>query len=207
MIQSIAVFADHDDVIEDNYIKPYAEGYYKKILPVRIQMKVMGGRSPEILFFSNWKIIFDNKDVEITPELFANNDDFISQDDWKNLLKPASKIDINNFAYKKLPEAPPQAGQITNYLLYSSYKSLKVDVFGFSTTSYIRNDSGVMVFIRGNGVPKLDDGWVVLGRTYAEVWSDPDKLRLYNSIYPPDKDGKPKPFELFAGAEKEMLGQ
>lgn len=63
-----------------------------------------------------------------------------------------------------------------------------------------------MIFVRGQGEPPLEGGWVILGHTYKEVWSNPQKLALYNSLYPPEADGTPRPFGTFAGAEKEMMG-
>ena len=46
----------------------------------------------------------------------------------------------------------------------------------------------------------------MLGRTYAEVWSDPEKLTLYNAIFPPDEHGKTRAFGFFSGLENEMAG-
>ncbi len=55
-LPKIMISSDHLEINEDNYLKPYTEGYYKTELPVLIRMKVIGGQPPELLFFSKWKI-------------------------------------------------------------------------------------------------------------------------------------------------------
>ena len=207
LIQRILITQSSERVIEDNYLKPFSEGYYKIVLPINFTMKVMGGSAPELIFFGKWSIIVRDKNIEITPEMYASYTQFVTESDWNNLLRSNSSIDVTNLPYKKIPLGPIKPGMASNYLLYSEDKSLQFSAFGWDTTQYVTSDKGVMVFIRGVGVPEIPYGWAVLGRTYSEVWRDPAKLQIYNSIYPPDASGRPKPFGVFAGADSEMIGQ
>lgn len=50
----------------------------------------------------------------------------------------------------------------------------------------------------------LKDGWIALGDGFPNVWADPDKRAVYNSVYPPDEDGNPRPFAA-AGARWDEL--
>lgn len=102
LIQRYVQFQDHVEIIEDNYIKAGDVGYYKKLLPIRIEMIVEGGEAPDFMLLSRWNFVFENKTIPIMPELYAPYETFISEPEWEDLLKPKSKIDINNLHFKKL---------------------------------------------------------------------------------------------------------
>jgi hypothetical protein len=61
--------------------------------------------------------------------------------------------------------------------------------WSLDTTNYHRNNAGAIVMLKGNGVPPLEDGWVLLGQSYNEIVADRAKTALYNSIVKPQSDG------------------
>lgn len=141
---------------------------------------------------------------EVTPALYSAYKEAISTAEWDDLLKPQSKINIESFHYKRIPAAPAPNTTHKFYLIYSPDRSSTIDDPYIAQIPPVKGDAGIMTFIATRGSPP--EGWYILGRTYEEVWSDPEKLALYNSLVPPDQDGKPKAFGFFAGRENEMAG-
>lgn len=198
---------DHAEIIEDNYIKANSEGFYKKLLPIKFEMTILGGAPPEFIFFGQWQLLFGDKRVAVAPYFYTNYDSTISMREWEDILKPTSKVNLDSLQYRTIPAKRPATGNnYANYLIYNPDRSATIDIYGFSQVPSVKGANGVMTFLRGIGEPPLENGWILLGRTYTEVWTDPKKLTLYNSIYPPGLDGKPRPFGVFAGVEQEMMG-
>jgi hypothetical protein len=190
--------------MEDNYIKPNNDAYFKKILPIRFNMQVISGDMPEFVLRGRWQIVWGSTNIRMTPPLFSVFPSAISPQQWDDLGKSQSKINIDSLQYKPMPPRPPAQRPDFNYLIFSRDRTAVVENPYFAQTPPVKGKDGVMIFIRGRG--PLPDGWQVLGHTYAEVWADPAKLALYNSLFPPGKDGKPQPFGFFSGIEKEMVG-
>lgn len=75
---------------------------------------------------------------------------------------------------------------------------------GFDHTNIVAGPGGSMVWLRGEGGVSLLDGMTDMGGSYSEVWADPEKRAVYDSVYPPDASGNPRPFGVFMGCEQEM---
>jgi len=100
------------------------------------------------------------------------------------------------------------AGETRNYLVYAGpgadIQSYISGLEGFDHTNTVAGPGGSMCWLRGDGTPPVADGISVLGTSYAGVWSDTAPRAIYNSVFPPDEDGNPRPFGAFLGCEKEM---
>ena len=194
------------EVIEDNYIKPGSEAYFKERLPIIFDMTLEGGDMPDFVLRGNWSLTISGRTFQVSPRLYSVYPRPISERDWESLNKSGATIKIDDLYYKQIPPPPPPKAPLKYYLIYSADRTRIFDNPYFAQTPAQRGPDGVMVFICGPGEPPLGDGWSVLGNTYHEVWSDPVKLKLYNSLYPPDKDGLPRALGFFMGAENEMAG-
>lgn len=71
---------------------------------------------------------------------------------------------------------------------------------------------GSMVWVSGPEEPPATEGMTVLGTSYAEVFGDPDRRALYDSVFPPghydaeggfvETPGEERRFGMFAGREE-----
>lgn len=75
---------------------------------------------------------------------------------------------------------------------------------GFDHTNIVAGAGGSMVWLRGEEMPQLGAGMTDLGSSYSEIWADSEKRAIYDSVYPPDAGGNPRPFSVFMGCEQEM---
>jgi hypothetical protein len=75
---------------------------------------------------------------------------------------------------------------------------------GFAHTNIAAGAGGSMVWLSGPNVPPLPDGMRVLGSRYDQVLGYPTLLTVYDGVCPPDALGRPRPFAVFEGMEKEM---
>lgn len=75
---------------------------------------------------------------------------------------------------------------------------------GFDHTNIVNGPGGCMVWLRGEGEPVLMEGMTVLGASYTDAWTDPERRGIYDSVFPPDVWGNPRPFGVFMGCEEEM---
>jgi hypothetical protein len=75
---------------------------------------------------------------------------------------------------------------------------------GFDHTNIVSGPGGGMVWLRGDGEPALAEGMADLGASYPEVWTDPERRGIYDTVLPPDLWGNPRPFAVFMGCEEEM---
>jgi hypothetical protein len=66
-IQKELGYEDHAEIMEDNFIKPSSEGYYKRLLPVFIEMIVHGGGAPDFQIAGEWELAFDNFTLPSRP--------------------------------------------------------------------------------------------------------------------------------------------
>ena len=106
----------------------------------------------------------------------------ISLQEWEALLKPNSTIDPENIIFKPGPINVPRTKEIMYHLLYNPDPSASLQINHLSHPPPARNRHGVLIFFVGNGIPPIKEGWILLGHTYEEIWSDPKKLVLYNSV-------------------------
>lgn len=200
---------DQAEVTEDNYIRAGDAASFKVLLPIKIGINSehSKGAPPEIITFGKWLVVIGDKTIPVEVRNYGIYEHLLSRADWDGLLKPGSAIDLDALQYKRQPAKPILTGPYGNYLIYNQDPSAVFDVFGWDAVPTQRNPQGAMTFIRGRGEPPLDSGWIVLGRTYQQVWTDSKKLALYNSIFAPDANGRPRPFGVFMGAEAEMMGR
>lgn len=192
---------DHAELLEDSYIKAKSEAYFKKRLPIKFDMTISGGDTPELVLRGKWSLKIDNRNILMEAPFYTVYPKGISKNEWNDLQKSQSKINIEDLHYKEIPERPPADAPIINYLLYNRDRSADIENPYFAKTNPASGDNGVMIFIRGSAALPENKGWVLLGHTYHEVWSNPEKLALYNSLHPPDENGLPRAIGFFAGIE------
>jgi len=89
-----------------------------------------------------------------------------------------------------------------NFILFNRDRSAIINLYGYCNTNYVRNNKGTMVIVRGAPDPNLTGGWSILGQDYKEIWTNSEKLKIYNRVFPPDStSGEPLPFGAFAGID------
>ncbi len=169
------------------------------LLPIKFDMHLKYPLPPEIVFWGQWEITTEDSTISSDASYYGNYDKFIDLDTWKSLLTQRPTIDIGEVQLKAAPQYHEFRGEYCEYILYNADRSAEIEIYGFSRTQYVRNDNGTMTLLVGPSKPPLTGGWEIMGHTYPEIWADPEKLRIYNSIYPPGKNGKPKAFGAFSG--------
>jgi hypothetical protein len=203
-IRRLTANEDHAELLEDNYMKGGDVAYFKKLFPVKFDMTILAGQPPEFILRGSWDLLLQDAKIAVAPALYSTYADAMSLKSWNDLLKPPSTVNVESFYYKAIPPAPPQNSTHQFYLVYNPDRSAVIEDPYVAQTPPVKTANGVMLFIGTQTVPPA--GWQVLGRTYQDVWSDPEKLSLYNSLFPPDDKGLPRPFGFFAGRENEMAG-
>jgi len=176
----------------------------KVLLPIKFDEKIKHPPPPEIVFWGLWEISAEDRNFKVEADYYGNYDKVLSFNMWESLLSSKSIIDPALVRLKAAAKLFEFKGKYFNYLLYNQDRSAEIDIYGFDKSHIVRNDNGTMVFLVGPAKPPLRDGWKILGNTYPEVWSDSKKLKIYNSVYPPDENGKPRSFGAFSGREEEM---
>ena len=210
LIQRYTEFYDQNELPEEvTYLRPMNEAYFKKLLKIRIFMTNLGGGMPNLLLRGHWRFMIGDKSVVLSPLRFAVAEEAISRDEWDK-LDPNSAAPVKAVAIPARPDnvalGSPIPPVTAMYLVFSPDPSATIDNPYLCTTSYIKSKAGVMVFVIGNKSIPMEQGWEVLGSTYREVWGHPETLTIYNSIYPPGNDGRPRVFGYFLNREGEMLG-
>ncbi len=186
----------------DHHLEANKDAFFRMKLPLKFEMIVAHPPPPEILFFGEWLLLINGKPRAAVPRMIGNADETISESDWNALLDRPEYL--QRVRLKEAPAYTEFKGPYRNYLLFNSDPTAPLDLYAFDNTQIVKSRTGQMTFVRGYGVPSLPSHWAILGHTYQEVWSDPQKLAIYNSIYPPAQDGRPRPFGVFAGAQSEM---
>jgi hypothetical protein len=204
-IQKILASEDQPIELEDSYARPTAEAYFKRLLPFKIFMTRNGGDTPFLILRGPWTVRTTEQTLRSTPPFYAVNADLITKQEWDSLLKPGSPLNVETLHYELLIE-PPGVGPKALQLLYNADRTATIDNPYVDQTTVVRSEAGAMVFAAIPQGVELGQGWVPLGATYEDAWSNPQSLRIYNSVYPPDSDGKPRAFGVFAGRDAEMLG-
>jgi hypothetical protein len=105
-----SVVFEHAEIIEDNFIEPSAKGYYKKLLPLHIELTLANSepisdtesRPPEIKLSSEWTLKFENGEVPAQPDFSVTYDRFITPEQWDGLLRPKSTIVFEELNFKPL---------------------------------------------------------------------------------------------------------
>lgn len=188
------------EIIGDSHLKPSESRKYSALLPLKQNLIIENGFPFEIVFRGNWKITgTDGQDFIIKPRSFGNYEGTFNINTWSELtdFETVNKLPPNN-EYQS-------DGAVDNYLLYNRDPSAVVSLYGYCNTGYARNEFGTLVFVRGPKTPTLNDGWMILGNNYNDIWNDNEKRKLYNKIVPEDKKtGEPLAFGTFAGID---LGQ
>jgi hypothetical protein len=159
---------------------------------------------PEIIFWGEWEINIENQLIKLASNFYGNCDKTISIEIWENLLKITPDSNLDDISLKNPPAVTDSIDKYYNFMLFNRDRSAKINFYGFSKTNAVRNDNGVLVFLRGPSKPSLNGGWMILGQSYPEVWANPKSLSTYISVYTPDENGNPRPFGAFMGCFEEM---
>lgn len=187
---------------EQKRLEPNKYSHIKVETPLTIDLKIRYGDPFEIVIYGDWILNLSNKDLMINPKHCGSSRRIISPDDWNNITNHENLSIFEDVTLMQMPKKRDKSPAET-YLLFNNDKTAKFSQYGFGATNYATSKDGVMVFIIGRGIPNIKDGWFLLGKTYPEAWSDPAKLKLYNSIVAPNEKG-PMPFGSFSGLEKQM---
>ncbi len=191
-------------IIGDNFLAPNKNKFFKVMLPLKIEMVIDYQPPPEIIFWGGWDIRIENQLISLLSNFYGNYDKTITIKTWENVLKSVSDINLEEISLKITPNVCEFIDKYYNFMLFNPDRTAKIDVYGFDKTIAARSDNGVLVFLRGPCEPPLTGGWIILGRSYPEVWANPKRLAIYTSVYPPGKDGNLKAFGVFAGCSEEM---
>jgi hypothetical protein len=205
-IQRIQVVADRAGPLEDSYITAGAPAYFRRLLPFKITMTQNGGDTPIVILRGRWSINMPNGSVQATAPFYSVYPSAIALSDWNGLAKPSAAIDIESLRYSEVPERPVRDAPKALIMLYNRDRSATIDNPYVAQTSSAKSAAGVLLWADIPQGVDIDDQWEVMGSTYAEVWSDPERRALYNSVVSPDADGRPQAFGFFAGRESVMAG-
>jgi hypothetical protein len=167
------------------------------LLPIKIEGSLDHPPPPGVVFVGQWSLLLGENTPTVDAEWFGTFDRVVTQQEWASLTRQGSAIDIEGISYQRLPPPLATDAPLTDTLLFNPDRSANYAVFGFATTPQARADAGTILFVRGKGDPPLDGGWSILGHSYEEAWRDPAKRALYNSIFPPDPDGKARMVGVF----------
>jgi len=198
----------YPEIQDDDVVIANSPAYLKLLTPIKIQLINDSVRiPPEIVLIGKWCIRTKSGLCKTTygnMKYYATYDKYITTSEWNNLLKPSSNINIETIPLKLAPVNVDLTLPTKRYLLWNRDPSAKINVYGFTESVYVKSSNGTMVFVAGNGNINLENGWEMLGNSYREVWSNHQKLMIYNSIYPPFESGEPRAFAAFMGSEEEM---
>ena len=193
--------------IEDNFLKANSEGQSAILLPTKMFSPDVQAPGPEIIFTGAWKLIFGNKVVSAMPELIGTYEGIVSKQEWERGSVDGTSLKALTAQYRRPPNVTAFQGTPAHfYLMFNADRSATIDEYEIDKTNPVIGPSGVMFFIATHGKPPSANGWVTLGETYSEVWADPKKRALYDALFPPGSDGKPRPLGYFSGQEALMDG-
>jgi hypothetical protein len=196
-LQKLFVTSAHAEFIDDNMIRPASDATLKMLLPIKIEGSLEHPPPPGVVFVGQWSLLLGKDSPAVDAEWFGTFDRAVTQQEWASVLRPGSAIDIEGISYQRMPPPAAADAPMTDTLLFNPDRSATFSVFSFTPTPQARADSGTIVFVRGRGDPPLSGGWSILGHSYEDAWHDPAKLVLYNSIFPPAADGKPRMIGVF----------
>jgi hypothetical protein len=191
--------------IQNNYLKGGAEGEFKLLLPLTLFSDDMQPPGPLVVFSGPWTFYASGKEVSATPQFIGTYEGILSKTEWDRLGTGITAVNLASVDYR--PPPTPSSHPPRFLLLFNPDRSAQIDSLGIEHTQIVTAEPGAMTFVITRSPLPAGTGWQVLGSTYAEVWDDPQKRALYNSIYPPAPDGEPRPFGVFAGAEDQMFGK
>lgn len=98
-------FPDRIELIENNYIKPDDVGYFKKLLPISFEMTIVGGDLPDLLLKGQWHLILGEENMPVEPRFYTAYKNVLSVQEWGDLLKPKSQINVDNLTYQPIPKS------------------------------------------------------------------------------------------------------
>jgi hypothetical protein len=86
-IKTIAASEDRVEVFEDNYVKSGNEAFFKKLMPIRFEMTIINGSTPEVALRGDWTLIVGKVKLKVVPPLFSVYQIPISLKEWDDLVK------------------------------------------------------------------------------------------------------------------------
>jgi hypothetical protein len=191
-------------IVGENFIEPYKNRNFQILLPLKFELTVEYPPPFELIFWGEWDIVIEGTTISSVPEFYGNYSKILTIEEWDKLLLSSSTIDYKDVVLMAPPIPFKSIEKYYNFMLFNSDRTADINIYGYTKSRVVKGDKGVLLFLRGPSEPSLSGGWRILGNSYPEVWSDPQKLALYNSIFPPDENAEPKPFGVFAGCFEEM---
>lgn len=94
---------DHFDVVVNDDVPANSVKYVAKRIPFYLNA-TFSGMTPVFIVRGKWEIALDKGNVEVTPGYYTVYEKPITAEEWNDLLKPASKIDIENLNYMPMSE-------------------------------------------------------------------------------------------------------
>lgn len=184
------------EILGDNLLPYNSNKQFKLLMPLKQDINIVHPPPFEFVFWGDWEVITTNSSkYNLLPNSFGNYGLIISEKEWENL--ESAKVKLKHYSFSRYDD-----NVIENYLLFSKDRTAEIELYGYANTNYARSENGTLVFIRGPVSPTLYGGWKILGISYKEVWENPQKCGIYNSIFKPDPEtGEPLPFGSFSGIE------
>ncbi|NOY51271.1 MAG: hypothetical protein GXO88_12020 [Chlorobi bacterium] len=180
------------ELVGETPMLPNETRTFKFLLPIKQDIIVKHGPLFEIIFWGDWEVVDSkNQKWNISPKAIGNSREIIEKKNWKNMPEPTIEL-------KKNPNVKFYSNETENYILFNRDRTAQINLYGYCKTNYQRSESGTLVVIRGPKNPLLPDNWIILATNYKQLWKDPEKLSLYNSVYP-QENNQPRPFAKFAG--------
>jgi hypothetical protein len=113
LLQELIVFPVQLNIKIDNYVKANDVTYFKELLPIFFHMQPAPGitedidPTPEFILTGQWSLILDANVAKLSPLGYATSPSIVSQQQWNDLQKPGSKINIEDLDYKPFQTTTP----------------------------------------------------------------------------------------------------
>lgn len=196
-LRQIFVTGSRTEITDDNFMRPASDATFKMLLPIKFEATITIPPPMGILFVGQWSLLLGKIETPVEAEYFGTYNRVISKVEWSSINGPNSEIRLDDVEYQGAIKNASTSAPYKDFVLFNPDRSADFKVFGFAQTPAARASAGTIVYIRGQNEPPLDGGWTIIGRSYEEVWADPAKRALYNSIFPPEANGEPRKIAVF----------
>jgi len=99
-----AIYPPKLDVIIDDELKANDVRYITRLLPIELEMQIVGGKTMNVVMVGVWNLVLDKININVEPKGYTTYDEPISTQEWEDLLKPKSKIILENLDYQKFTQ-------------------------------------------------------------------------------------------------------
>lgn len=196
-IRKMHLTEGHVDNEADTAIQPGQYADVKFLLPLKWEASLR--TTLQLVFLTPLTVSFGSnvKDQEQKAERYGSYTNWITMQDWRDLISQRSQIDLDQTIHKDTPENTGAFNSPGIFIVFSPDRTASIDVYGFDNTEYRRSDQGAITALVGNGEPKIRGGWVLIGRGYRDLLTKPEMVALYNKIVSLNADGSMR--DLTAG--------